>query len=449
MKKVAYLIYLVAALGGCLFLFISMFFDNNAMDNEKEVQAPAIVQNGKLNQNISQDTENYLANHLGNRQLLLDAYSNFLSNGFRTSSVGNVIIGKEGYLYFGETVNDYHGNVTLSDRGLYNTQRMLELLQEAVEDKGGQFLFLVAPNKNSVYDYMPDRYLKTSVNNNWRLLNQQLTKVNSIDVFPIFQDSKDELYYKTDTHWNNEGARRVYDQVLDTIGKDHDDFLSYEKDTSQTMTGDLYKMLYASEENNESVIEYGKEQAYTYLTRTRSTEQAYIESSNEHASGSLLMFRDSFANNLIPFFSDAYGKAIYDKSSPYDLRKMNTYGADTVILEIAERNLPLLQKTVPIIFAPTRQQITGDNVTDLIAVIDYNTEKEISSITGKLNAKYCGKDSNIYAQIGDKCYELTPQSFEDSEYGFCGYFDHIPKDMGITIHVTNGQQCYSQKVSPK
>ncbi len=447
MKKIAYAIYLIASVGGCFFLFLSMFFSNSAMDNEKEVKAPAIIQNGQLNTDISQDIENYLTNHLGNRQLLLDLYGDFLSKGFHTSAVENVVIGKEDYLYFRETVNDYCGIKTISDRGLFNIQRMLTLLQEEVEKKGGKFLFLVAPNKNSVYDYMPDRFLKVSENNNWTILRKQLAEVNYIDVFPIFKDSEETLYYKTDTHWNNEGARRVYDQVLNSLGKDHDDFLSYKKETSRTMTGDLYKMLYAEDGNNESVIDYEKTQAYTYLTRTRSTEQTYIESSNENASGSLLMYRDSFANNLIPFFSDAYGKAIYDKSTPYDLRKMDTYKADTVILEIAERNLPLLQKIAPIFLAPERQLLTGTEKTDLVTTINSKAENEFTGITGQINSKYCSKETLIYIQIGNTCYELTPQSFEDSEYGFCGYFKQIQSGMGITILVTNGNQCYSQSIT--
>lgn len=445
MKKIGYWIYLICALGGCLSLLVTMFFKNSTMENEAEAGVPQIIQKGQLNTNISNDTENYLANHLGGRQLLLDTYATFLSKQFSTSAVRNVIIGEDGYLYFAETLKDYQGIATLSDRELYNIRRTLELVQEYVEAKDGRFLFLVAPNKNSVIKNMPHRYLQVSKENNWNLLKKQLNQESYADVFPIFRNETEELYYKTDSHWNNEGARRVYHQILTVLGKDHDDFLSYKKSADQKMTGDLYKMLYTANDRNERVIQFEKKQSFEYLTRTRSTEQPYIETYNEEATGSLLMYRDSFANNLISFLSDAYQMAVYDKEVPYNLTRLDTYAADAVIVEIAERNLTLIQKNLPVFLAPQRETLAGKEISDLIEKVEIKKE-EYDMVWGTLNENYCSMDSQIYLKVGTTFYEMTPQTMENNAYGFGGYLQEVEDNTEIVLFVTGKSGYYCQRI---
>ena len=229
------------------------------------------------------------------------------------------------------------------------------------------------------------------------------------------------LYYKTDTHWNDLGAWYVYEEVMRTLGKEYDDLQRYGYEEEYTFTGDLQRMLYPLSKDNELQITFGKEAAYTFLTRTRNFEQAYIETENDSAEGSLLMFRDSFANNLIPYFSDAYQYAVYDKSVPYDLAKMETYQADTVILEIAERNVKLIQEYEPRFPAPEREMLRGKPRSGLVQEWDIADDGDMVKITGTINPSYAEADSRIYIRTADAVYEMTPQKIGGCEYGFCGY----------------------------
>ena len=58
-------------------------------------------------------------------------------------------------------------------------------------------------------------------------------------------------------------------------------------------------------------------------------------------SGKLLMFRDSFANAMIPFAASAFSEVRFERASPYadNIGLLDSFNADFVVAEIAERNL--------------------------------------------------------------------------------------------------------------
>ncbi len=68
-----------------------------------------------------------------------------------------------------------------------------------------------------------------------------------------------------------------------------------------------------------------------------------------------LCFRDSFFNALIPINSNAFAKARYTrnaKTSPYDLNAAKSGDYNIVMIEIAERNLPNVLYSAPLMDAP-------------------------------------------------------------------------------------------------
>lgn len=436
MKKYFHFIYIIVIMFLVLVLGISSFFQNQNHSNEDSINNPQLFINGKINENILDDIENYLSHNFGFRNELLQSYTLFQQNLFLTSPITNVVIGEEGYLYFKETVDDYIGNHQMTSRELFQIRHTIELLEEYVHAQGADFLFVVAPNKNSLYDFMPYNYIKSTTSHVTQNILENLSTQTYIDLFALFESQSKELYYKTDTHWNNEGACLVYNAIMNYIGKEHDDFSSYSKDDSQKMKGDLYNMLYPDSSANETVITYNKDKDYEYLTKTRSTEQNYIETINDNAQGSLLMFRDSFANNLIEFFSDAYHYAIYDKSIPYNLFQMNKYSSDTVIIEIAERNIDTIQTNHPLFLAPEREMDVSDYLSqEFLLHFDQEVDEEYVILSGIIDEAFLDTESLIYVKIDNHFYELIPQKV-DNQYGFFGC---VPKyqNQELEIYLMN------------
>lgn len=437
MRKKLELIYILAVFGILLLLAVGTFMKNETLENEQTVKRPEMVENHSVNVEFLNDFETYVVANFGFRTAFINMNSQISRDIFHTSGVDSVVLGNQGYLYYADTVNDYLGIVSLNEREQFNIVHSLELIQDYVQGKGAKFLFLIAPNKNSLYDYMPYNYVKASEEGNADKILERLTNVNTIDLFELFRNQSEELYHKLDSHWNNQGAYLVFQEMLKNFFKETDLYKDVSVEQKKDFSGDLYKMLNPSGTEKDWNYYYSVENQYRYVTRTRSVEQSYIETENTEEEGSLLMFRDSFGNALLPFLANVYKNAVFDKNIPYDMRKMDVYQADTVVIEIAERNLSLIQENMPFFFAPLRQDIeenadslrTSSDILsiqekgdDLVEQILIEQNEDYTCIKGSLVSEQCKQEDKIYLKTEDGIYELTPQKIDDNEYGFCGYF---------------------------
>ena len=70
-----------------------------------------------------------------------------------------------------------------------------------------------------------------------------------------------------------------------------------------------------------------------------------IRSSCAGETGTLLCWRDSFGISLYPYLADRYENAVFLRSASYDLDEIEKAGADTVLIELVERNLAQLADT--------------------------------------------------------------------------------------------------------
>ena len=168
MKKKIFIIIFFCLL--CLPSLGMLFFKTDVSVEQRQVQIfPSIKTGGKLNVKFFDQLNDYFSDNFAFRQNLIEADAIIKKNVFRQSGNEKVIVGSKGYLFFSETLDDYLGQNTLSKREIYSCGRVLSLLQENVEQNNRQFLFVIAPNKNSLYpEYMPKRYIKTSEQNNYR-----------------------------------------------------------------------------------------------------------------------------------------------------------------------------------------------------------------------------------------------------------------------------------------
>ncbi len=437
MRKKLDLIYIMIVFGILLLLSVGTFMKNGTLENEQTVKRPEIVENNFINPDFLNELEAYVTANFGFRTMFINMNSQISKDIFHTSGVDSVVLGNQGYLYYADTVNDYLGIISLNEREQFNIIHSLELIQENVQSKNAKFLFLIAPNKNSLYDYMPYNYVKVSEKGNADKILEQLKNVNTIDLFSLFHNQSEELYHKLDSHWNNKGAYLVFQEMMENLSKETDKYADVSVERRKDFAGDLYKMLNPSGKEKDWNYYYSLDNQYHYLTRTRSVEQSYIETENTREDGSLLMFRDSFGNALLPFLANVYKNAVFDKNIPYDLRKMDAYQADTVVIEIAERNLSLLQENMPLFFAPLRQNVEEDahdlrissdilniqeNGDALVEKILIEQKEDYTCIKGSLALGQCEQKDKIYLKTDDGIYELTPQKFDGNEYGFCGYF---------------------------
>ena len=152
MKK-SYIAYIALIIIALMVPFVGMSFwmTTKTTENKELSQWPQLIEDGKFNTDYLEEAGTYFEEHMAFRLQMLTANSAIWGKIFHTSTTDQVIVGKDDWLYYGGTVNDYTGRDLLSDRELYDVVYNLSLVQDFVEKNGSQFLLAVVPNKNTLY----------------------------------------------------------------------------------------------------------------------------------------------------------------------------------------------------------------------------------------------------------------------------------------------------------
>lgn len=345
-----YKIFTAAFLLLCILPSAGMLFlpPTEAAANERLTPVPQLKnEDGSWNQNVLDDATNYIADHFALRQEMVTANAMLQTGLLATSPAEDVIYGTDGWLYYAETLDDYQNRATLTDEEVQQIAQTIADMQAYCAARSAQFVFTIAPNKNSLYpEHMPSRYLQSDSPGNYEKLKPLLEEygVHYADLFTFLSEQDEILYLKTDSHWTNRGAALAHDFLMETLGLPHTAFAEAEYTTAETHRGDLYEMLYPKGTAREAQQAY--ETTFSYVSEPRTAEDILIQTTSPDApNGRLLLCRDSFGNALHPFLAEDFREATITRQMPYPLEQVRA--GDTVIVEIVERNLANLLKYPP------------------------------------------------------------------------------------------------------
>lgn len=351
MKKYRYTAFLIVflSLGLLLSAGITVNGPSFAGANERLSAEPSLFENETLNDHFLADSAAWVNDHFFLRQELISINNLLNATVFQTSEKDSVILGSNGWLYYGSTLDDYTGQNPMTDRELSAAARNLELMAQYCAENGKQFSFVICPNKNTLYsENMPDFGAVNEEHDAQKLL-AMLQNVNCIDLFASFFAQDEVLYFQTDSHWNSRGAALGADLINASFGKESRYFEGNFRYTAD-YTGDLFEMLYPAFSGTEAQPIYDNELNYTFSGKSTRPDSITLQTESQ-ASGSLLAYRDSFGNLLFPYLADSYGTAHFSRSTSYDLTK----DADYVLVELVERNLRYLITNFPVMPSPVVQ----------------------------------------------------------------------------------------------
>lgn len=404
-------------------------------ENRTLAEFPSVKTEEGYNINWLSEAGTYFQEHFAFRNELVTANALLKGRLLGVSTADGVIQGTDGWLYYKDSLSDYLGTELLSDRSLYNIAHTLSMMKEALQEKKIDFLFTVAMNKNSLYDENMPYYDKQKISDekNYTNLKKYLEKeqVSYADMYDVFLEKEEILYHKRDSHWNNKGAAAAADIMLTVLGKEHDSYENESYTVKNDFEGDLDKMLYPLALTPEEEIYYDKQTTYAYVGEVESNFDPRIVTVNPVKEGSLVMFRDSFGNAILPFLADAYQNAYFSRGVPYQMDEVDNREADTVIVERAERFLPEMAQSPPVQKALERNcTVTSDDTREMGALDVQETEMGIYlKITGRILPEYMDTESRIYVRVNnDRIYEAFPMDMKledgtvDSN-GFCLYLE--------------------------
>ena len=359
-KKLAYAAFTALILLLCLIPSLGMLLpaqEGAAGGNQALSRAPSLRDpEGNWNPGYLSQIQDYAGDNFYLRQEMITAWSALNAKGLRSSITEDVVLGTDGWLYFADTLPDYVGLQPMTDREIFSAARNLRLMAEYCESQGARFLFTLAPNKNSLYpEHMPNLTLPSARKpRDAKRLAEELERqgVDYLDCFALFRGQEETLYFKTDSHWNGKGAALAADAVNRALGRSSG-YFDGPFTREEVHKGDLCDMLYPAGEGLEADPVYSGELTIEYDVPIRSAENLTIMT-HGGGEGSLVMFRDSFGNNLYPYLADSFGAALFSRSMPYRLDLAAQREADYVAAELVERNLRYLIQNVPVMPAPGR-----------------------------------------------------------------------------------------------
>jgi hypothetical protein len=295
------------------------------------------------------------------QRIRLTALRNFIAYKFGTSGNPEVIVGRQGWLFYdrhSSGASDASRNTSLfSESALKLWARMLQNRQNALLKHGIKYCVVFAPEKGSLYpEFLPDGRQRLPGASRIEQLHEYLrhhTSVHFVDAKSILLGEKTKgrlLYLKTDSHWNDLGASRVALEMLRQIGDNFPELKLSQRPAisfhDQKLKGDLADLL--------AVGDLLTEQAPTVcVTRAKATsagdacqsifEAAENSSCRTRIPGTNLprayILRDSFCSRLAPVLSESFSEAIYEWTHDFDEPKITAASPDLVIEEIAERHL--------------------------------------------------------------------------------------------------------------
>ena len=386
MKK-AKLIFISIFIVLCLIPSVGMLIFGEARPAANEVLArkPSVTtRSGELSLSFLSDVSDYIADRFAFRQELATAWAGVNAKLLGTSVEEQVILGSDGWLYFSDTLPDYMGQ-GMSDAELRYLANDLALMQEYIESQGKQFAFTIAPNKNSIYpEHMPDYIENRHGESNAARIGAYLDTagVNYLDLFENL-GSEENLYYKTDTHWNSRGAALAADGLLNLLDRGGD-YSAASFATAENHRGDLYEMLYPAGRAVETAPAYDGELSYIIA--------------------------------LYPYLAQSFAAATFSRSADYDLTLANS--ADAVIIELVERNLSNILSREPTFPAPARELPSAASVGTIAVDSDEAKTDAMADyvrVSGELGAYMLDSGSRVYIAAGDTAYEAYICTSSDSD----------------------------------
>lgn len=281
--------------------------------------------------------EAFIRDHFGFRNIFIRYHNYIKAMWLKKSPASNIVLGKKNWLFYtgdmgGDIIEDFRGLSPFSRLQLEALTDLMEKKKQWLLNQGIRYLFVIAPNKHTIYpECVPDRFNQVSPNRRFVQLVDYINTHTAGESFldlqpPLIKNKKNELlYYKTDSHWNGQGAFIAYQAIIDKLSrwfpeiKDNPEMALYSKQENESQGSGLAQMLslapfYTDREINfrlkancaRDITIDGLEEALTARPGTISFAKGCKKSSLR-----AIVFRDSFFVPIVPLLSEHFEQVVY------------------------------------------------------------------------------------------------------------------------------------------
>ena len=136
-----------------------------------------------------------------------------------TSPTDEAIIGKEGWLYFRSSIDDYRGLVKFPPKLIEPWRRELSAKAAYLASRHVQYLVVIAPNKETIYpEFLPAQIRQVRRRSCLDQFREALAAPQPFELLdlrePLRALKADRLFWRTDTHWNDRGALAAASEII-------------------------------------------------------------------------------------------------------------------------------------------------------------------------------------------------------------------------------------------
>jgi len=264
-----------------------------------------------------------------------------------SSHYQTVIKGKSDWLFLSQENNELNVIEDYRSGRLFTPEQLARWVaeyrgrQEWLNARGIRYLIVVAPNKVTVYpEFLPDQYNKISpISRTEQLVTALETAgVEVLDLRPTMELVKKQAlaYYRTDTHWTTFGAFAGYIQIIKHLSRWFPQFepeIRGDFDISITpdLNGGLATMLALGDLFPESRVTFTPKfqrravESTEPYPKSNYFQPTVVMDTSDPTRPTAVIFRDSFAHELVPFLSEHFHRSVYLWPYPSTSREIRQF----------------------------------------------------------------------------------------------------------------------------
>ena len=273
-------------------------------------------------------------------------------------SPDKVACGKDDWLFL---TGEFYGiSQDLSRENLYSKKELEQQVLEwenrksELEKKNIKYYKAFWPDKYYIYpECLPislkiiSRDTNAKCDQAIQYLDRKNSSIKIIDVRnELFEEKKrNQVYFKSDSHWNDYGAFVAYTKLMTVLSKDFENLNPFALDdfsiTMQkpSLEGDLSTIIKVKSYEKEPVFKLKKDMSPAEKLSVEGYPKKTFIYKNVNATSKLkaLIYRDSYTNALIPFIMRHFNEVVFIWDTDYSMDMVEKVKPDIVIECYASR----------------------------------------------------------------------------------------------------------------